>query len=93
MCVIAKAAIHTMHNNNNWLLAQCATRIVDNRAQWRDEYEEHLRNTAEAAASCYYKEHSQKIDYSFGMLWHAIAFAAFLLVSLYIIAIYLNNQH
>jgi hypothetical protein len=81
-----------MQHNNNWLLAECATRITDNRAQWRDDFEEHLRNTAEAAAEAYYKNAPQKIDYSFGMLWQAIAFAVFLFISLYIVAIFLN-QH
>lgn len=81
------------NNNNNWLLAECATRITDNRSNWRREYEEHLHNTAEAAASEYYKDFPPKVDYTFGNLWQAIAFAVFMLVSIYIIAAYLNNQH
>lgn len=79
--------------NNNTYQPLALTRITDNRCSWREQYESHLRNTAEAAASEYYKEHSAKIDYNCGMLWQAIAFAVFLFISIYIVATYLNSQH
>ena len=78
--------------NNNYYPSSL-TRVTDYRAQWREEYESHIRNKAEAAASEYYKEHSEKVNYALANLWQAIAFAAFLLVSLYMIAAYLNSQH
>lgn len=78
--------------NNNYHPSSL-TRVTDYRAQWREEYEAHVKNKAEAAASEYYKDFPRKVDYTFGNLWQAIAFAAFLLVSIYIIAAYLNNQH
>ena len=78
--------------NNNYHPSSL-TRVTDKRAKWREEYESSLRNAAEAAASEYYKDFPRKVDYTFGNLWQAIAFAAFLLVSIYIIAAYLNNQH
>ena len=80
-------------NKPNWMLTDAITRITDNRSNWRREYEEHLHNTAEAAASEYYKDFHRKVDYTFGNLWQAIAFAVFMLVSIYMIAAYLNSQH
>ena len=79
--------------NNNTYQPLALTRITDNRCSWREQYESHLRNTAEAAASEYYKDFPRKVDYTFGNLWQAIAFAVFMLVSIYIIAAYLNSQH
>ncbi len=78
--------------NNNYHPSSL-TRVTDYRAQWREEYESHIRNKAEAAASEYYKDFPRKVDYTFGNLWQAIAFAVFMLVSIYIIAAYLNSQH
>lgn len=79
--------------NNNTYQPLALTRITDNRCSWREQYESHLRNTAEAAASEYYKDFPRKVDYTFGNLWQAIAFAVFMLVSIYMIAAYLNSQH
>lgn len=29
---------------DNWLLRESTTRVTDNRAEWREEYERHLEN-------------------------------------------------